>query len=433
MKGIKRHIKYIIIGIAACVLIVACEKNFINPPPNNLTKSLLYDIMKEWYLWYDTMPDVNPGDYNSLHALLDDLKISPPDRWSYVTSTEEHNRLNQQGEYIGHGFGLKWDADGKLRITFAFNGTSAESQGVERGWELLSINGEMITTESYVDSLLGADSVGVQNTFSFLNNSSQSTSLTLTKEIIDIKTVLYSDVIELDTVKVGYLVYQQFLSTSIAELDEVFGTFIENSVDDVIVDLRYNPGGQVDVAQHLGSLLAGDYAVKRTFVQFEFNDKQAGSLDRTRPFQDVDKMLVPTPDRIFFITSGGSASASELVINSLFGLRSETRPFNVYLIGDDTHGKPVGSIVHSYNDTTLVPITFKYSNRLGEGEFFEGLPADSYIDEDISKAFGDPEELLLKEVLYFIENGSFTGAGKKKSRAIPQLQLQGIYSEIGAI
>ena len=421
-----------VLAIAAGILIVACETNFINPPPNNLTKDHVYDLMKKHYLWYDEMPVVSPGDYSSPTDLLKALLYKPTDRWSIILSTEEFNSYYGDGEYIGHGFGIKLDSQGKVRVTFSYDGTSAQSQGLERGWELLGINGETITAESDLDSLLGPDSLGVENTFSFLNNSGQSTSLTLTKETVDINSVLHSEVIELDTATVGYVVYQQFLATSITELDDVFSGFLAAGVEEIVVDLRYNGGGQVNVAQHLGSLLAGEYAVKRTFVNFEYNDKNS-ERNISLSFQEPENMLTPTPERVFFITTGSSASARELVINSLQGLSGTSRTFDIYLIGDDTHGKPVGSIARPYSDSTLIPITFKYSNRLGEGDFFDGLAADSYIEEDISIDFGNPEEKMLKEVLHFIENGEFTGAGKKKSAPGPVVQLKGIHAETGAI
>ena len=428
----KHNIKYLVLFLAAGLLVLACERNFIDPKPNDLTKDILYDLMRKYYLWYDEMPDVNPDDYSSLSTLLDALRYNPTDRWSYVMSTDEYNSYYGKGEYIGHGFGLKWDLEGKLRVTFTYDGTSAQGQGVDRGWEVLGINGETIGPESEIDSLLGVDSVGVQNTFSFKNNNGQSVNLSLTKEVIDINAVLHSEVIELDSVTVGYVVYQQFLSTSKTELDDVFNSFMASNIDEVVVDLRYNSGGQVNVAQYLGSLLAGYFAVKRTFVQFEYNDKNS-ERNITLPFLEPDDMLNPTPERIFFITTRSSASASELVINSLLGLANLSRPLDIYLVGDDTYGKPVGSIARPYSDSTLIPITFKYTNRLGEGDFYDGLTADSYIDEDLSKDFGDQEETLLKEVLHFIETDEFTGAGMKKSRFIPELQLQGIHSETGAI
>ena len=428
----KSFVYKILLFLTGALLVLSCERDFITPEKNKLTKTQLYDVMREWYLWYEHIPEVNPNDYSSLNALLDAIVYKPTDKWSYVIATEEYDLYYNKGEYIGHGIGLVREGDGSLWVGFTYDGSTAQDQGVSRGWEILSINGEPITPESEIDTLLGDDDVGVENVFSFRTTGGQSTTLTLAKEIIDINSVLHSEVIEHAGTKVGYLVYQQFIVTSVPELDTVFSTFLENNVKDVIVDLRYNPGGQVDVAQYLGSLLAGEFAIKRAFVNFEYNDKQT-QRNITKTFLELDQMLNPTPDRLFFITTGGSASASELVINSLLGLTGLNRPLEIYLVGDDTHGKPVGSIGLRFNDSTLIPITFRYTNRLGEGEFFEGLPADSYVEEDITKDFGDPDEKLLKEVLYFIENDEFTGSVVKKSRQTPPLGLKGIHAQTGAI
>jgi carboxyl-terminal processing protease len=400
--------------ICIAFLVITCERDILNPEQNKLTKNVLYEVMKEWYLWYDVMPVVNPDDYHSLNALLDALRYSPTDRWSYVMSTEEYDRYYKKGEYIGHGIGLIGDNGETLYTGWVYIDSPAENQGVERGWQILSINGENITNETNLDSLLGDDEVGLVNSFTFRKPGGQTTNLDIEKQIVDINSVLYSDIINVNDTKVGYLVYQHFLVTSVEELDAVFKEFQDSLIDDIIVDLRYNPGGQVDVAQHLGSLIAGEYAIKRDFVRLEYND-QHSERNLTRPFLDVENMMIPTPERVFFITTTRSASASELVINGLMGLTGLTRPFEIFQVGDDTHGKPVGSISVRYVDSTLIPITFRYMNRKDEGEFFEGLPANSYIEEDITKEFGDPEETLLQEVLYYIENGSFTGSGVKKS------------------
>ncbi len=407
--------------VCMAFLLITCERDILNPEQNKLTKSVLYEVMKEWYLWYETMPVVNPDDYHSLNALLDALRYSPTDRWSYVMSTEEYDRYYDRGEYIGHGIGLIGDAGGNLWTGWVYEESPAQDQGIERGWIILSINGENITNETNLDSLLGDNEEGVMNSFTFRKPGGQTINLDIEKQIVDINSVLYSDIINVNDTKVGYLVYQHFLVTSVEELDTVFKGFQDNQINDIIVDLRYNPGGQVDVAQHLGSLIAGEYAIKRDFVILEYND-QKSERNLTRPFLDVEYMMTPTPERVFFITTARSASASELVINGLFGLTGLTRPFEIYLVGDDTHGKPVGSISAKYVDSTLIPITFRYMNRKNEGGFFDGLPANSYIEEDITKDFGDPEEPLLQEVLYFIENGSFTGTGVKKS--IPADEFQ---------
>ena len=406
--------------------IITCENNPFNPETTKLTKSTLYSLMQEWYLWYDTIPSVNPDEYHSLQALLDAITLKPTDRWSQVMGTEEYNSLYNRGEYIGHGIGLADDPEGNLWVGFVYDGSNAESQGVSRGWQIMSVNGASPSPEISIDSLLGEDKVGVENTFSFMNKQGGTVTLTLVKEVVDINSVLYSDIIEVDGKKAGYLVYQHFLITSKDELDAVFKEFQDNNVEEVIVDLRYNPGGQLDVAQYLASLIAGTKAIKGTFVKFVYNDKKS-VRNISMPYNDLEYTLTTIPERVFFITSGRSASSSEALINGM-------SPYlDVLLVGDDTYGKPVGSIAVNFTDSTLIPITFNYYNRWDEGDFFDGLPADSYIEEDITVDFGDPQEKMLREVLNYIENEAWTGSGTKKSDQAYWLRMKGVSSHTGAI
>ncbi len=406
--------------------LVACEQSILNPEKSKLTKSVLYSIMKDQYLWYDSIPEVNPGEYASLTALLDDIVLKPLDRWSDVMGTEDYQSFYKQGEYIGHGIGLVDDPEGNLWVGFVYEGTIAEANGVSRGWQVLSINGIAISPGVELDTLLGDDEVGVENTFQFRDLQGGTSTMTLAKETVDIHSVLYSDVIDVAGEKAGYLVYQHFLISSEEELDGVFADFQEANVQEVIVDLRYNPGGQVDVARYLASLIAGESAIKGTFVKFVYNDKNS-DRNQSLLFQELEYTLTTTPERVFSITTGRSASSSEALINGL-------SPYlDVYLVGDDTYGKPVGSVAVTFSDSTLIPIMFKLYNRLDEGEFFDGLPADSYIEEDVTIAFGNPDETMLKEVLQYISTEQWTGTAAKKSERAYWLRMKGIHFQTGAI
>jgi len=290
----------------------------------------------------------------------------------------------------------------------------------------LSINGVAITPETELDTLLGKNELGIENTFQFRNKQGGNKSMTLAKEIVDINSVLYSDIIDVDGIMTGYLVYQHFLIDSYDELDAVFEGFLENNVQEVIVDLRYNPGGQINVSQYLASLIAGTKAIKGTFVKLTYNDKKS-DRNISKPYLDLENTLTTTPERVFFITTSKTASSSEVMINGM------TPYLDVFLVGDNTYGKPVGSISFTYIDSTVIPVTFDLINRWDEGDFYEGIPADSYLEEDIKIDFGDPEEKLLKEVLYYIENEEWTGSETKKSDRKYWLRMRGISSQTGAI
>lgn len=418
----------LILIISLTLGIVSCENSPFKSENVKLDRQELYSVMKDWYLWYDSIPDVNPNEYPSLQALLDAIVYKPLDKWSDVMGTEQYNMLYRQSQYIGHGFGPLDDPEGNLWVGFVFDGTTAGAQGLARGWQILSINGVSIAPGIRLDTLLGANEEGVQNSFQFRNKQGGTVNMTLEKEIININPVLFHDVYEVNGKNVGYLAYQQFLYESKEELDEVFKSFQEENVTEVIIDLRYNPGGQINVAQHLASLIAGQDAYKGTFVKYVFNAKHADRNHSDR-YLGLDFALESSPDRVFFITTGRTASSSEVLINGL-------KPYledSVLLVGNDTYGKPVGSFPQSYYDSTVLLIAFAMYNRYNEGEYFDGFPADVYLEEDIMLDLGDPEEVLLKEVLYFIENNQWSGAMSKKSDRKDLLRLRGIQSLTGAI
>jgi len=109
-------------------------------------------------------------------------------------------------------------------------------------------------------------------------------------------------------------------------------------------------------------------------------------------------------NRVFFLTSTGTASASELIINNL-------KPFmNVILIGEHTYGKNVGSFTITDNakrwNYGLQPITFKILNALDQSDYgsVNGFLPDYALSDDVLpyKLLGDPNETYLNKALNII-------------------------------
>jgi C-terminal processing protease CtpA/Prc len=403
-------------------------KEILNPPESKLTNDALLDYMKEWYLWYDTMPDVSPDNFSTQQDLLDTLILKPIDRWSFIQKTSEYNDYYKKGIYTGHGIGLRWNSEGKLKVAFIFDDSDMNTSGVTRGWEVTAINGNNVVPGAVIDtSVLGPDEEGIQNSFTFRDLSGGIKTITSTKKIVDINAILYSDIIGIAGKKAGYFVFQSFTEASKEELNVLFGDFITEDIDELIIDLRYNTGGVTDVSHHLGNLFFGQVAFKGTFLKFVYNDKKSDRNVDLRFQPEANSIIIP---RVFFITTQSTASASEVLINSL---KPYDDKIDMLIVGDTTHGKPVGMIAKQFTDYTLVPITYYMYNRDDEGEFFEGLPPDYFVADDLDEAFGSTEEDCLKEILYFIENGSFTGKHKSYSPALPWKPGGGIGAIIGAI
>jgi carboxyl-terminal processing protease len=428
IRYIRRYRTFIILmGLLFMSLLWSC-KEILNPPESKLTNDALLEYMKEWYLWYDTMPDVSPDKFSTPQELLDTLILKPIDRWSYIQKTSEYNDYYSKGMYIGHGVGLRWNTEGKLKVAFIFDDSDLKASGVTRGWEVTAINGNDIIPGEVIDtSILGPDEVGIQNSFTFRDLSGSIRTLTSTKKVVDINSVLYSEIIDIAGKKVGYFVFQCFTNASKDELTILFSDFLAEDIDELIIDLRYNSGGTIDASQYLGSLFFGKVADKGTYTKLVYNEKKSGRNVDLRFNPDTNTIIIP---RVFFITSRSTASASEVLINSI---KPYDDKIDMIIIGDTTYGKPVGMIAKQFTDYTLVPITYYTYNRDKEGEFFEGLPPDYYAEDNLDEAFGSPEEDCLKEVLYFIENGTFSGSHKSRSSAFPWKSGGGQGSVIGAI
>jgi carboxyl-terminal processing protease len=391
-----------IIVLVIFLSLSACQKDDDTRIRDNKT---FHDLMKEWYLWYEQMPSVNSSSYSSPYTLLEALRVYPPDRWSFITTKKAFEDYFQDSKFIGYGFGSAYDTNGKLRISFIYNTVPLYDLGVRRSWIIKSINGTLITGQN-INQLLGDNEVGVSNTFVFIKPDGTEVTRTVAKQEVTMNTVLHYEVIDTLGMKIGYIAFQSFTATSEKDLEPAFQLFTSEGVSDLILDMRYNGGGSVDAAISLGSTLLDPSNIGDVFVKYIHNDKKI-SENSVNFFEQTTYNL--NLSRLFVIATSGTASASELIINGL-------RPYiPVYVVGDDTHGKPTGMYRWFYSTYAFVPVTFKTTNANDEGDFYEGIPADGYAADDTSRAFGDPEEASLQQALHFIVNNSFSGTIQTKS------------------
>ncbi|GAH01669.1 unnamed protein product, partial [marine sediment metagenome] len=162
---------------------------------------------------------------------------------------------------------------------------------------------------------------------------------------------------------VAHLVFEGFREPSENELADAFGFFKNVGANEMILDLRYNPGGLISATTLLGSLISGEDTDNKVFFKYLHNDKKT-SNDKEVAFAKKPNSL--NLKSLIVITSRSTYSASEIIINGL-------KPYlNVVTIGDATGGKPVGMYVWYYQDYAFVPISFKIINADGEGDYFEG-------------------------------------------------------------
>jgi carboxyl-terminal processing protease len=424
MKRNKLIIILISILITGSFLLTSCEKEKIYPPSSTVEE--LHSLMNEWYLWKDSISDVNPDNYSKADELMNAMRYSPRDKWSYISTEDEYAQYYEEGTYVGYGFGHSPDPEGKVRITFVYEDSDLNDFGITRSWKINKINGVSIDENSAIGTLLGENELGVENTIEFESPTGTVVSKTFSKKLVTMNTVSSQKVLTSGADKIGYFVFKSFIGPSNAELTETFSEFKAQGVNELVVDLRYNGGGRMDVVTHLAGLIIPDNLNGELFLKYEHNIDRSDENSEYLFEQEIESLKL---DKVYFITSKGSASASEAIINGL-------GPYlDVYIVGDDTYGKPVGmySFASKVSDLVYVPISFQLVNSNDFGGYYSGLKADSYVDDDLYNDFGS-EESTLKEVLYHIEHGSFSST--KSSYDIykkPIKEIRNLKDELGSI
>ncbi len=358
--------------------------------------AFMYLLMQEAYLWNAFVPeDVDPAVYESPSELVSDLRYDELDRWSRVSDLETSDALFEEGMVVGLGFRTRRTADDRVVLGFVDPLSPAGQAGLRRGDELVGAGGlsaaQLTAADGWTD-VFGPNEPGVEVQLEVATPDGDGTeALELTKDWYPLVTVPQADIIDHEGTAVGYVLFTTFVEPSIEELDDAFARFSEAGVRNVVVDMRYNGGGRISAARHLVDLLVGNQASGEISYRTDYTEALSDA-NSTRHIERQSASLEQL-DHVSFITTGSTASASELVINSV-------RPFaNVSVVGTPTAGKPVGSAQFTFCDKAAYPITFRLLNARGEGDYFDGFTPVCESADDLTQPLGAPEELSMAAAL----------------------------------
>jgi C-terminal processing protease CtpA/Prc len=383
--------------------------------------------LREWYLFPETLPaSLDPSPYATVGDYVDALtataRAQRRDRYfTYVTSIAEENAYYASGSSAGFGFRLGYDSvGGRVFVIESFEGTPALNAGIDRGAEIVAI-GTSASNLRTVSSIMASE--GAAGVTDALGPSTVGTARLLrvadatgTRDVTVAKTDYalapvssrYGvKLIDDGGRKIGYLNLRTFISTADPALRSAFAQFKAEGVTQVIVDLRYNGGGLVSTAQLMGDLMGASHSANDVLGYMTYRPEKAAE-NQTRYFQARTESIAPT--RIAFIGTGGTASASELVMNAFIPwLHADAA-----LIGTNTYGKPVGQIAvdRAACDDRLRVIAFAVQNAARQGNYFDGLAgtmeASCRAGDDIAYPLGDPREASTKAALDFLAGRSCT-------------------------
>ena len=423
--------KMLIFTICFAIMLFAgsssCEK--IEEPDPSITDAdynakvyLKKEYMDVYYYWYKYVPtgvDVTKYDiYDYFDALL-----YSKDRWSWMMNKDDY--VSSETGVVSGTYGasisqpIEYYNDYEIKVRYVYPNSPFAKEGVTRGWTLTHIAGtpviDLIKSETFntqystsPQTFTFRDLLGKNHTFTVSAATSLSTKSYLCVQVFD------NDDYEGLTAPVGYFNYLSFKAGMLEDIDNAMATFSSAGIKNLILDLRYNGGGDSRASQLLVNYLAPKSADNEVYVKRTHNDKLSSHDVSSKIIRNTGSLNL---DNLYVITGHGSASASEMVLNGLKPL------MNVINVGDTTYGKPNGMYVlfypaddasyvkydkEDYTDLKYVflPICFYNSNKLGENIPDDGFVPVNYRPDDLYHDFTVDEDNI-KACLNHIVNNTY--------------------------
>jgi len=446
--------------ILMSLILISCQEDFddVRIPSSTLEiNDFVYEAMFGFYFYKSDIPDLandrfsSDIDYTNYLSqfsepeLIFDNLLFAEDRFSIIVEDYRVLENNSQGLSLSNGmrFGLvRISGTNQVfgYVRYVVPNSPAEAAGVQRGMVFAQVSGQNLTDTNFIDLLSPQQySIGLAEL--------QNSELVLTGEVIDLTKIDLTEnpihiakTLDINGQSIGYLMYNAFRSNFDSELNQAFGDFLANGVTELVLDLRYNGGGSVETAKDLSSMITGQfngdlYAIER--FNENFQDIELFFDDLTAGDQNINNLNL---SRVFILTTGSSASASELVINAL-------SPYiDVIQIGTNTVGKFQGSVLiydspefvnkqnininHFY---AIQPLIFEIENAEGFTGFEDGLVPDFEQEEDFFNLgiLGEPSEPLLNRALVEIGVGFQPNPSEEAEKLTSNSSFK-IISESGA-
>ena len=379
----------------------------------------------QYYLWYREVPNTyKMADFKSALDYFDVLKTpalsasgQPKDQYHFTYPSAEWDAMQTQGIDLGYGVTWSRNGDGKAPRTWLIAavepGSPAAAAGLVRGDLLARVDG--------VDFINATDEASVNriNAGLFPAATGETHNFTVTRGGASIPVTLSAREVTAKSVKnvktfdiaggrrVGYLTFENHNAVAERQLIDAFNELKTANVNDLVIDMRYNGGGLLYVAAELAYMVAGPNSNGKVFESLSYNGKvQADASDTVRftptaygfdaPNAVAKGTALPTLSlpRVTILTTEGTCSASEAVINALRGVDVQ-----VDVVGSQTCGKPYGFTPVPNCGTTYFSIEFKGVNAKGYGDYADGFAPTCRVADDLSHELGDRNEALLSAAL----------------------------------
>ncbi len=388
----------------------------------------------EDYLWFDEVPDQNPASFSTTAAYFAVLKTTavtasgaPKDRFHFTYRTSAWEALSTGG--VQAGYGAQWiiisgTPPRQVVVAYTEPGSPAVAApaNLARGAQVLKVDGVDLVNDSTtagVDALnagLFPASAGETHSFEIRDLDGTVRDISMTSADVASQSVQNVSTIATASGPVGYMLFNDHVAPAEAALLNAFTALSSAGVRDLVLDIRYNGGGYLQIASEVGYMIAGPGPTAgMVFEVPQFNSKHPeGSavpfLSTTQGFSVRAGQPLPALSllRVFVLTGPDTCSASEAIINGLRGVG-----IVVVQIGSTTCGKPYGFYPQDDCGTTYFSIEFQGVNAANFGDYPDGFsPANAAaptnaalpgcaVADDFTHALGDPAEARLAAALNY--------------------------------
>lgn len=398
-------------------------------------KAWLRSWIDETYLWYEDVRELpaatlDPANSATPLEYFDKLKspLTTPsgkakDEFHFTYPTPKWLALSQSGVSYGYGFQVAMvddTAPDRLAVVaFVEPGSPAALAGIARGATIVAVDGANVAdgSKDVLNAGLYPDVAGSHVFLVRDLGTGSDRSVTLTAAPLAATPVLKVATLPAPNESVGYLLFNDHVATAEGQLVGAIETLRAAAVTDLVLDIRYNGGGYLDIAAELAYMIAGPtHTNGKFFERLNYNDRDPfdqSRSERTTPFLNVTQGFSGGPSgqslpflnlgRVFVLTSADTCSASEAIVNGLRGAG-----VTVHLIGGTTCGKPYGFYPQDNCGTTYFAIQFQGVNYLGFGDYADGFAPTCSVADDFGHELGDPAENLLEVALGLRSTGACT-------------------------
>lgn len=432
-----------------------------NPISNDVTvQDFMWKAMNEWYFWQADVPDLADDRFANDQEYTEFLQATPnpedfirsllfpEDRFTFFNEDFEIllNSLSGVSKSNGLQFFIIDLTEDDTNNVFGFvrnvvPGSTAAQAGLKRGDIFYGVDGQVLTPDNFGDLLFGDNDTYTLNMGEadianrLVMQTENEITLTKIEDFLE-PPIREARTLDVNGQKIGYLMYQRFNRDFNDELNEVFGQFVANGVTDLVLDMRYNPGGSVNTSRLLASMIYGPNT-NDLYIRQRWNDKQQSRFSNLQ-LEDYFANEVRSGvalnslnlNRVFVLATNRSASASELLMNGL-------DPYvEVIHIGTTTTGKNEFSIslvddpsgvngpytygdgrrenrINPDNRWIIQPLVGRNENSVGFLDYTAGFAPDIELREDVFNLgeLGDVNEPLLARALEEI-----TGVSNKQAQ-----------------